>query len=324
MGLGGRNEASPEAVAPVVRLHSAQLTGAAITGCKVPRRAVSQASHVEEGCQHVLRAPVASLQDPSTTHPSAMPMLPLPAIAAGAKAKSAKRPSLARTLSLDRTAGSKLEPGAGMVRPPHQLEPCQHFQGLGLPVHSRFPLSEVLPATTKSGCRHVRCLLPLAQRTRTRYPLLPAPQPSPWMGRDCLEVAAVLNCFIAQLPWCPSHHHLPHADQLCALWAGYSHPKQLCFACRMQISWAQGSGAEHIEKVYARSGTLNGEAVVIFVRALCAVSQEELTPRQPEDPPRWLFVQAECCLMPTYSGLGLPSGCMHQEATGCGLGTGCI
>ena len=82
-------------------------------------------------------------------------------------------------------------------------------------------------------------------------------------------------------------------------------PNLLVFAYCMQISWAQGSGAEHIEKVYARSGTLNGEAVVIFVRALCAISQEELTPRQPEDPPRCI-VQAECRLMPKSSGVGLP------------------
>ena len=66
--------------------------------------------------QHIAWTPVATLQDASTMHPSAMPTLPLPAIAAGAKANSAKRPSLARTLSLDRTAGSKLEPGAGLVR----------------------------------------------------------------------------------------------------------------------------------------------------------------------------------------------------------------
>ena len=82
-------------------------------------------------------------------------------------------------------------------------------------------------------------------------------------------------------------------------------PDPLLSACCVQISWAQGSGAEHVEKVYARSGTLNGEAVVIFVRALCAISQEELTPRQPEDPPR-CFPQAKCCLMARSFGLGLP------------------
>jgi hypothetical protein len=36
-----------------------------------------------------------------------------------------------------------------------------------------------------------------------------------------------------------------------------------------------------------RSGTLNGEAVVVFVRALCAVSQEELAPSSSEEPARW-------------------------------------
>lgn len=90
--------------------------------------------------QHIAWTPVATLQDASTMHPSAMPTLPLPAIAAGAKAKSAKRPSLARTLSLDRTAGSKLEPGAGLVRNAEQLDPCRQRQGLRRPVHTPFPV----------------------------------------------------------------------------------------------------------------------------------------------------------------------------------------
>ena len=125
-------------------------------------------------------------------------------------------------------------------------------------------------------------------------------------------MAAVLNRFIAWLPCCLSHHYLPHAEQVCALWAGCPHPNPLLSACCMQISWAQGSGAEHIEKVYARSGTLNGEAVVVFVRALCAVSQEELTPRQPEDPPR-CFSQAESCLMPNLLVLDCPRGLLTSH-----------
>ena len=61
-------------------------------------------------------------------------------------------------------------------------------------------------------------------------------------------------------------------------------------------SWAEGSvGREAVEKVYERSGSLNGDAVVIFVRALAAVSQEELVPVRPGEAPRraltriWLF-----------------------------------
>ena len=54
-------------------------------------------------------------------------------------------------------------------------------------------------------------------------------------------------------------------------------------------SWAEGSGREAVEKVYARSASLNGDAVVIFVRALCAVSQEELVPVRPGEAPRCVF-----------------------------------
>lgn len=37
------------------------------------------------------------------------------------------------------------------------------------------------------------------------------------------------------------------------------------------------------------SRVLNGDAVVIFMRALCAVSQEELMPASPEEPARCVF-----------------------------------
>jgi len=43
-----------------------------------------------------------------------------------------------------------------------------------------------------------------------------------------------------------------------------------------QARWAAGPGRGAVEAVYGRSATLDGEAVVVFVRALCAVSQEEL------------------------------------------------
>ena len=52
-------------------------------------------------------------------------------------------------------------------------------------------------------------------------------------------------------------------------------------------SWAEGpAGREAVEKVYERSGSLNGDAVVIFARALAAVGQEELVPVRPGEAPR--------------------------------------
>jgi hypothetical protein len=43
------------------------------------------------------------------------------------------------------------------------------------------------------------------------------------------------------------------------------------------VMWAESSaGALELERPYARSATLDGDAVVVFMRALCAVSQEEL------------------------------------------------
>ena len=54
----------------------------------------------------------------------------------------------------------------------------------------------------------------------------------------------------------------------------------------MQANWAEGQGREGIEKVYMSSRSLSGDAIVIFMRALCAVSQEELLPANPEEPAR--------------------------------------
>jgi len=60
-------------------------------------------------------------------------------------------------------------------------------------------------------------------------------------------------------------------------------------------SWAEATaGREAVEKVYERSGSLNGDAVVIFARALAAVSQEELVPVRPGEAPRCAFY----CLSP--------------------------
>lgn len=45
--------------------------------------------------------------------------------------------------------------------------------------------------------------------------------------------------------------------------------------------WADTAGAGPIERVFANSTSLGGDAVLSFVRALCAVSQEELNPTVP-------------------------------------------
>mmetsp|Transcript_13201 Transcript_13201/g.37209 ORF Transcript_13201/g.37209 Transcript_13201/m.37209 type:complete len:2067 (+) Transcript_13201:204-6404(+) len=43
-----------------------------------------------------------------------------------------------------------------------------------------------------------------------------------------------------------------------------------------QIAWAEGEGSAEVERVFAGSAKMDGESVVVFVRAMCAVSQEEL------------------------------------------------
>lgn len=55
---------------------------------------------------------------------------------------------------------------------------------------------------------------------------------------------------------------------------------------RAQAAWADGPGREGVERLYGGSGALNGDAVVIFIRALCAVSQEELVPADALEPAR--------------------------------------
>ncbi len=51
--------------------------------------------------------------------------------------------------------------------------------------------------------------------------------------------------------------------------------------------WAAGPGAEALERVYSRSVALSGDAVVVFFRALAAVSQEELAPEDATEAPRF-------------------------------------
>ena len=83
------------------------------------------------------------------------------------------------------------------------------------------------------------CWEPAAISTSSAYQvsITVCPQLLSWLGREHLEVAAVLHRYIAQLACCLSHHYLPHADQLCALWAGCLHPKPFfgCLLCVDQL-----------------------------------------------------------------------------------------
>eukprot|EP00951_Prasinocladus_malaysianus_P002932 scaffold20878_cov21-Prasinocladus_malaysianus.AAC.2 len=42
------------------------------------------------------------------------------------------------------------------------------------------------------------------------------------------------------------------------------------------VGWAEGEGSSEVERVFAGSAKMDGESVVVFMRAMCAVSQEEL------------------------------------------------
>lgn len=42
--------------------------------------------------------------------------------------------------------------------------------------------------------------------------------------------------------------------------------------------WSDGEGITEMDRIFVRSASLDGEAVVIFCKALCIISQEELTP----------------------------------------------
>lgn len=52
------------------------------------------------------------------------------------------------------------------------------------------------------------------------------------------------------------------------------------------VLWAAGPGRASIERVFERSPRLNGDAVVVFMRSLAAISQEELVPVLVTDRPR--------------------------------------
>lgn len=53
------------------------------------------------------------------------------------------------------------------------------------------------------------------------------------------------------------------------------------------VAWAtSGAGKDAVERVFERSARLNGDAVVVFMRSLAAISQEELVPIVLNDKPR--------------------------------------
>ena len=67
----------------------------------------------------------------------------------------------------------------------------------------------------------------------------------------------------------------------------------------MQVNWAQGAeGQRQLQQIFTNSGALNGDAVVVFIRAVCAVSQEELVPTTSDLPPRY---SQKCVAMYTHS-----------------------
>jgi len=57
------------------------------------------------------------------------------------------------------------------------------------------------------------------------------------------------------------------------------------------VLWAETSGALPIEKIFTECDKLDGEAVLTFFRALCAVSQEELDPGVPGALPKVYLLQ---------------------------------
>ena len=61
------------------------------------------------------------------------------------------------------------------------------------------------------------------------------------------------------------------------------------------------TGFAAVEKVYSRSSSLNGDAVVIFMRALCAISQEELVPALPGEAVRCCSIQLGFSMISTLS-----------------------
>jgi len=90
-------------------------------------------------------------------------------------------------------------------------------------------------------------------------------EPRPYMPHALMARAASRHCLRSKWPG--------GAATVSGVAAGAGALKQ---GCERQARWAAGPGRGAVEAVYGRSATLDGEAVVVFVRALCAVSQEEL------------------------------------------------
>jgi hypothetical protein len=67
------------------------------------------------------------------------------------------------------------------------------------------------------------------------------------------------------------------------------------------VLWAETAGALPIEKIFTESDKLDGEAVLTFFRALCAVSQEELDPGVPGAVPKIYLLRRllECAILNT-------------------------
>ena len=76
------------------------------------------------------------------------------------------------------------------------------------------------------------------------------------------------------------------------------HPAHFILA--VQVMWAEGEGREAIKALYMRSAGLNGDAVVVFVRALCAVSQVSWIARPQES------LQTRCRYLKQVPGLQWP------------------
>ncbi|KAF8064597.1 BIG3 [Scenedesmus sp. PABB004] len=89
------------------------------------------------------------------------------------------------------------------------------------------------------------------------------------------------------------------------------------------VAWAESAaGAAELERAYARSASLDGDAVVVFMRALCAVSQEELesgggAPASPGGGAAAPITVATRALSPGAGGAGGPRLYSLQKVVEC-------
>ena len=61
------------------------------------------------------------------------------------------------------------------------------------------------------------------------------------------------------------------------------------------IIWAETSGISSIDKIFLNSSNLDGESILTFIRALCAISQEELDPVDDSSPKVYLLQRVVEC-----------------------------